>query len=295
MEFNGLYRTIHNRIFNKNDYLLIKYSFEQIQLHVAHVGECELGATKKANSTSSNDSHKDESVEAGVRLINDEENEDEFNVILRQQSAEDESSVKKQSSNASTKDGGKNQAKSQHIGHHHNSTHSTYHKHHHHHNQSHHKHHRKQHSSKHNQPINRKQRNQLCRKLNCRFGAVCKLDQTNLNESKLNITINESDVERNRISLEVTAYCDCDINCDLTDFRKDDKPEELCASDGKLYNSECQMKEKSCKLQMNIQPRQRNFCDSKQIDSNVIKANESTPGRCFFVIFLLSFVMSHIN
>lgn len=222
---------------------------------------------------------KDESVEAGVRLINDEENEDEFNVILRQQSAEDESSFKSIKQSSTTKDDYKNNHSHYNAHKHHNNRHHNRNKQ----QQSH--HHSKNHAT--NQAIHRKQRNQLCRKLKCRFGSICKLDQADLNSVsnhtkidnqsnlKSKLKSDEDTKELNRISLEVTAYCDCShINCELTD--KDKESEELCGSDG-LFYSACQMKEKSCKFQTNIQIKQRSFCDS-----NVNKVNKSTqPGKIF--------------
>lgn len=262
-----------------------------------HLGECEFGSTKKYN-TSTNGSHREDSVEAGVRLINDEENEDEFNVILRQQSAEDESSVKG-SKPAASKDGSQHPSKSQHASQHHNGT--TYNRHHGgqtnrpiHHNRSKQLHHSpKHHSARQQSAIHRKQRSQLCRKLRCQFNSICKLDQSDLNQTKsesggqLRLSsqlrpagqsrqpIEEDNVELTRISLEVTAYCDCShINCDSTDR---EKSEELCGSDGKLYQSACQMKEKSCKLQMNIHVKQRSFCDSN-------KPNESSRTSRFMTL-----------
>lgn len=202
-------------------------------------------------------------------MINDEENEDEFNVILRQQSAEDESTSKSSKQSNFLKD-----KTSKGL---HNSNHNSNHNKHHHHS----KHRTKSQNTKH-QTIHPKQRNHLCRKLKCKYGANCLLDHTDANQTKAtNFDSNQEKPinELNRISFEVTAYCDCShINCDLLD-RESDKGEELCGSDGKLYSTNCQMREKSCKLQQNITIKQRSFCESK-IDVNdnlkeVIKATKN--------------------
>lgn len=249
-----------------------------------HLGECELGSTKKYNTSASGD-HREDSVEAGVRLINDEENEDEFNVILRQQSAEDESSVKGSkpaakkdhhtSKNAHSSHRGNGTTHNRHHGGHNRPTHHNRSK------QLHPKHHS---SSRQQSAIHRRQRSQLCRKLRCQFNSICKLDQSDLNQTtrsdggqlrpanqpkmtgqlrpQSRQSIEEDNVELTRISMEVTAYCDCShINCDSNDREKN---EELCGSDGKLYQSACQMKEKSCKMQMNIHVKPRSFCDSNK-------------------------------
>ena len=235
-----------------------------------HLGECEFGSTRKYNLSG----HREDSVEAGVRLINDEENEDEFNVILRQQSAEDESSAK-----GSKPEGG-------HSKNHHSNGTARHHQTNRHHNRGKQLHHSPKHSARHQSALHRKQRSQLCRKLKCRFNSICKLDQSDLNQthartdggqsksigsvanSQLRPSADEETVELNRISLEVIAYCDCShIACDSTDR---EKSEELCGSDGKLYQSACQMKEKSCKLQTNIHIKQRTFCDQTN------RLNEST-------------------
>ena len=206
---------------------------------MVHLGECEI----KKHNTSLNE--KDDSIEAGVRLIND--GEDEFNLVLRQQSAEDESAIKNAKNLALNKDSSKLIKGS------HNSTLK-------------HRHRSKQHK---HQPINRKQRNQLCRKLRCKYNAICKLDQTDLNQTNLDAQSKgqNENIEPNRISLEVTAYCDCShINCDRAQI---ESSEELCASDGRMYFSLCQMKEKSCKLQSNIQIEQRSFCDSNKLNDTI--------------------------
>ncbi|RWS17130.1 hypothetical protein B4U79_06854, partial [Dinothrombium tinctorium] len=95
-----------------------------------------------------------------------------------------------------------------------------------------------------------------CDKLDCLFGAICKYTNDGI------------------------PFCECDFDCDAIE-KRGEKRKDVCGSDGRVYGSECVLKEESCKRQINIETREDGFCRTES------DYNKSGNGRNPFAVSMI--------